>query len=88
MPEKIRAQGRPPAGKDGMAVSRDYARLTLRLAPQTRAKLAAWTMIGGYANTAALLDDIIERGVEALAPDLRREVLSLTKRLTERYRRE
>jgi len=36
-----RRPGRPPAGKEGRAVSRDYVQTTLRLEPESKALLDA-----------------------------------------------
>ena len=42
-----RAPGRPPAGKDGLAVTETYVQTTLRLEPETKVLLDALTRLLG-----------------------------------------
>jgi hypothetical protein len=42
-----RSPGRPPAGKDGLAVTTAYVQTTLRLAPETKTLLDALTRLLG-----------------------------------------
>ena len=47
MPSTKRPPGRPPAGKDGLAVSAPYVQTTLRLEPGTKDLLDALTRLLG-----------------------------------------
>ena len=47
MPSTKRLPGRPPAGKDGLAVSTSYVQTTLRLEPGTKDLLDALTRLLG-----------------------------------------
>lgn len=44
---QMRPPGRPPAGRDGMSVTKAYVQTTLRLDPETKALLDALTRLLG-----------------------------------------
>lgn len=59
---KKRPVGRPPAGHNGELVS-EYERLTLRLAPDTRAMLDAWvavTKTPAYALVTSAIHEMVD----------------------------
>ena len=72
----MRPPGRPPAGRDGMSVTKAYVQTTLRLDPETKALLDALTRLLGtsqrpvagealrlFANHLAASDRALQEGL-------------------------